>query len=264
MATIGVIGGSGLYELFDKPSERTVQTPYGETSSRLAVSRVGANEVVFIPRFGKDHTLPPQAVPYKANLWALKSLGVERIIAHTNVGSLSNLFNLGDVVLPDQVVNHTYRREPTYFDQAPVTHVSLTEPFCPGLRRAVIEIASKSKRFHDGATVVVIEGPHFATAAESRIYKNDGADLINMSLYPEVALARELGICYVNVGFVTDHDAGFDEGTRPVSHDDIVNVFRKKSGYLLATLKKILEELPPLDRNCDCPKAPSRGTGGYR
>jgi Purine nucleoside phosphorylase len=202
---IGVIGGSGFYSLLADAEERTVETPYGAPSDLLTVGTLAGRDVAFLPRHGADHRYPPHLVPYRANLWALRSLGVRQVVSLSAVGSLTAALPTGTLVVPDQIADRTSGRPQTYFDGATgVGHASLADPYCPRGRVAAL---SASSDVHDGGTLVVINGPRFSTRAESLEYQSHGWTIIGMTAMPEAALARELALCYTTLALVTDLDA---------------------------------------------------------
>lgn len=205
---LGVIGGSGFYSFFG-PEARTVSqdTPYGPPSAPITIGTVGDREVAFLPRHGVNHEFSPHTVPYRANMWALRALGVRRIFGPCAVGSLDPRLGPGAMVVPDQLVDRTSGRPDTYFDSGGV-HVGFADPYCPSLREAATGLPGVV----DGGTMVVIQGPRFSTRAESRWYSNQGFSLINMTGYPETVLSRELEMCYAAIALVTDLDAGIDAG----------------------------------------------------
>jgi len=254
-ADIGVLGGSGFYSLLGKFSKEVpLQTPYGHPSAKMTLSIVGGKPLAFIPRHGVRHEYPPHAVPYKANIHALSQLGVMRIIAPSAVGSLRADFAPGDFVFCDQFVNFTTGRDATFYDGPETTHVSTAEPYCSQMREVAVRVArSMGVTFHERGTVVVIQGPRFSTKAESRFFRNQGWDIINMTQYPEVALARELEMCYLNISVVTDYDAGLEGDPRfkPVSHQKVINVFERNMERLKSLIFKIVELLP-MERSCSC------------
>jgi len=219
---LGVIGGSGFYAFFDSAARSVnLDTPFGEPSAPVTVGTVGEHEVAFLPRHGVDHRYPAHKVPYRANMWALRALGVRQVLAPCAVGSLTPDHGPGAVVVPDQLVDRTRRRADTYFDSG-ATHVSFADPYCPTLR----SVATGLPGVVDGGTMVVIEGPRFSTRAESQWFAAAGFTLINMTGYPEAVLARELEICYAAIALVTDVDAGIDVGAG-VKVVDVVNEFEK-------------------------------------
>lgn len=206
---IGVIGGSGFYTFFDPDAASVnVATPYGDPSAPVTVGRVGIHEVAFLPRHGRSHEFSPHTVPYRANMWALRALGVRRVIAPCAVGSLTAELGPGAIVVPDQLVDRTRGRADTYFDSGGI-HVGFADPYCPTLRA----IAAGHPDVIDGGTMVVIQGPRFSTRAESQWFVRQGFSLVNMTGYPEAVLARELEMCYAALALVTDLDAGVEVGT---------------------------------------------------
>jgi 5'-methylthioadenosine phosphorylase len=222
ITVLGVIGGSGFYTFFD-PAARSVNldTPYGEPSAPVTVGSIGEHEVAFLPRHGADHRFPAHKVPYRANMWALRALGVREVFAPCAVGSLTTDHGPGAIVVPDQLVDRTRRRADTYFDSG-AAHVSFADPYCPTLRSAVTGLPDVV----DGGTMVVIEGPRFSTRAESQWFAAAGFTLINMTGYPEAVLARELEICYAAIALVTDLDAGIDAGGG-VKVGEVISEFAK-------------------------------------
>lgn len=201
---IGVIGGSGFYTFFGSDAATVeVATPYGQPSGPITVGRVGTHEVAFLPRHGVRHEFSPHTVPYRANMWALRALGVRRILAPCAVGSLVGELEPGTIVIPDQLIDRTRGRQDTYFDAGGI-HVEFADPYCPSLRA----IALGHPGVVDGGTMVVIQGPRFSTRAESQWFIRQGFTLVNMTGYPEAVLARELEICYAAIALVTDLDAG--------------------------------------------------------
>jgi len=206
---LAVIGGSGFYSFFG-PDARTVNvdTPYGAPSAPITIGAVGNHEVAFLPRHGVNHEYSPHTVPYRANMWALRSLGVRRVFAPCAVGSLTEELDPGAMVVPDQLVDRTRYREDTYFDTGGV-HVGFADPYCPDLRA----VAAGLPGVVDGGTMVVIQGPRFSTRAESRWFASQGFTLVNMTGYPEAVLARELEMCYAAIALVTDLDAGIETGS---------------------------------------------------
>ncbi len=254
---IGVFGGSGFYSFFKKADEVSVKTPYGLTSSRVTISDVGGREVAFIARHGAHHQYPPHSVPYRANVFAFKKLGVERVVAPNAVGSLRPEVEPGDLVFCDQFVNLTSGRKDTFFDGPVTTHVSTADPYCPEMRRVGIEVAEKKgMKFHGEGTVVVIQGPRFSTRAESMFFRSQGWDVVNMTQYPEAALVREQEMCYLNISLVTDYDAGLegDPKVKPVSHGEVIRVFEENVGKLRGLITEIAKSLPE-KRGCGCGKA---------
>ncbi len=248
---IGIIGGSGVYGVFTPKKSVKVHTPYGLPSGNVEIGEIKGVEVAFIPRHGKGHYIPPHDVNYRANIYALHSLGVERIIGITAVGSLKEEYKPGDIVIPDQYIDFTKKREYTFYDGPKVVHISMADPFCPELRKVFSEVSnSLGFRTHDKGTYVCIEGPRFSTRAESRMFRQF-ADIIGMTLVPEAQLARELEICYVNISTITDYDVWAE---KPVTTEEVLRVMKENE----EKVKKILEDgVPriPEKRNCPCKDA---------
>jgi 5'-methylthioadenosine phosphorylase len=250
---IGIIGGSGLYdiELLSSPKEIKVSTPYGSPSSTLHEGSYGGNEVYFLPRHGGKHTIPPHLVNYRANVWAMKEMGVERIIGTNAVGSLRDDYPPGALVIVDQFIDFTKKREYTFYDGGKVYHVSLADPLCPELRRIAVEIAErKGFELRERGTYVCIEGPRYSTRAESRMFKQF-ADIIGMTLVPECQLARELEICYLNLSMVTDYDVYAE---RPVSSKEVVETMKKNVEVLKSMVRELIPKIPAA-RSCGCSSA---------
>ncbi len=249
--TIGVIGGSGFYAFLEHAQTLHVPTPYGETSDPIVVGDVGDRRVAFVPRHGADHRFPPHRIPYRANLWALRSLGVRQVLAPCAVGGLQPRLGPGTLVVPDQLVDRTSGRPQTFHETGAV-HVSFADPYCPAGRAAVLATARDWPAV-DGGTMVVIEGPRFSTRAESRWYSAQGWSLINMTGHPEAVLARELALCYTAIALVTDLDAGV-EGAAAVKQEEVFRVFGENTARLRTLLHDVVVALPQ-DRTCPCPDA---------
>lgn len=258
---IGLIGGTGFYEFFkDKTKEIEVKTKFGLPSDKITIGNLFGKEVAFLPRHGRKHQVPPHQIPYRANIAALKKLGVEKIIAPSAVGSLRADIKPGDFVICDQFIDQTKRREDTFFDGPQVAHIEMAYPYCQELRKIAIERAKKLKlKVHPKGTVVVIEGPRFSTLADSIRFSQMGGDLINMTQYPEVVLASELGICYLNISLVTDYDVGiYAKGkTNPVSVGEVLANFKKNTGKLKNLVSDIIKSIPE-ERECDCQQKAER------
>jgi 5'-methylthioadenosine phosphorylase len=252
-AQIGVFGGSGFYDFaHGDVREVVVDTPYGPTSDPIAVTTISGWDVAFLPRHGRDHRLPPHKVPYRANLWAFKELGVTRVIAPAAVGSLQPHIKPGDFVVLDQFVDRTSGRADTYYDGPTVTHVSTAQPYCPQLRGIAADaICGSGVQCHSAGTCVVIQGPRFSTIAESHWFTRMGWDVVNMTQYPEAALARELALCYVAIALVTDFDAGVVADIGPVSVTDVVAVLTQNNERVRGVIKQMLAALPQ-NRACSC------------
>jgi 5'-methylthioadenosine phosphorylase len=231
-AEIGVFGGSGFYSFLEDVEEIEVETPYGKPSAPVAIGELAGKRVAFIPRHGRSHELPPHRIPYRANVWALRALGVRRILGPCASGALRPDLELGAFVVCDQLVDRTSARADTFYDGPETTHVSAADPFCADLRALLVATARElAIPVVDGGTVVVIQGPRFSTRAESRWFQQSGFDVINMTAYPEALLARELELCYATVAMVTDHDVGV-EGSEPVSAERVGQVFAQNNERL--------------------------------
>ncbi|WP_354637618.1 S-methyl-5'-thioadenosine phosphorylase [Kitasatospora camelliae] len=261
-AELGVIGGSGLYALLDGMTEVRVDTPYGPPSDTLFIGEAAGRRVAFLPRHGRGHGLPPHRINYRANLWALHSLGVRQVLGPCAVGGLRPAYGPGTLLVPDQFVDRTSGREQTFYDGRPlpdgtlpgVVHVSMADPYCPAGRRAVLEAARGSGwEPVDGGTLVVIEGPRFSTRAESRWFTANGWSAVGMTGHPEAVLARELGLCYTSVNLVTDLDAGVETG-EGVTHAEVLAVFGRNVDRLRGVLFAALDRLPRR-RDCPCARA---------
>jgi 5'-methylthioadenosine phosphorylase len=252
-ADVGVVGGSGLYELLDDPTEVRVVTPYGEPSDPLVVGELGGRNVAFLPRHGRDHRHPPHRIPYRANMWALRSVGVREVIAPCAVGGLRPELGPGTFVVPDQVVDRTSGRVQTFHDTGAV-HVPFADPYCPrGRRTAVAAGRAAGLAPRDGGTMVVVEGPRFSTRAESQWLAAQGWALVNMTGHPEAVLARELALCYTALALVTDLDAGLESGGG-VTQADVFGVFRENTARMRDLLRDVVAGLPR-ERDCPCPDA---------
>lgn len=241
---LGVIGGSGFYTFFDSDVRSVaVDTPYGQPSAAVAVGTIGAHEVAFLPRHGASHEFSAHTVPYRANMWALRKLGVRRVFAPCAVGSLTPDYGPGAVVVPDQLVDRTRGRADTYFDSGAI-HVDFADPYCPTLRDAATGLPDVV----DGATMVVIQGPRFSTRAESQWFASAGFTLVNMTGYPEAVLARELEICYAAIALVTDLDAGVGAG-EGVKAVDVYAEFEKNMVSFKGLVREAIGRVA-LDRDC--------------
>ena len=248
-ADIAIIGGTGVYDQdsFENIKEIKVFTPFGETSDLISIGFYKDIKAAFIPRHGKNHTIPPHRVNYRANLWALKELGVKRIIASAAVGSLREDYGPGAFVIPDQFIDRTKKRLDTFYDGGQVCHISSADPFCEQLRSIFIKSAEKlGLDTKKSGTYVCIEGPRFSTRAESRLFQTWKADIVGMTIYPECILAREVEICYVSISIVTDYDV-WDEN--PVSTKEVIEKAKESNKQLK---RLILETLPLIPKNREC------------
>ena len=253
IAEIGVIGGSGLYAFLDDARELEVETPYGAPSDPLVVGHVAGRSVAFVPRHGRDHRFPPHRIPYRANLWALRSVGVRQVLAPCAVGGLQPALGPGALVVPDQLVDRTSGRAQTYYDTGAV-HVEFADPYCPAGRATAISAADDADwPVTAGGTMVVVEGPRFSTRAESQWFAAQGWAVVNMTGHPEAVLARELALCYTAIALVTDLDAGV-EGTAPVTQAEVFRFFGESTERLRYLLYDVIERLP-VERTCGCGSA---------
>jgi 5'-methylthioadenosine phosphorylase len=258
-AEIGVIGGSGFYEFLADTETVDIETPFGAPAAPVTIGDVGGRRVAFLPRHGVDHRFPPHQVPYRANLWALKDLGVTRVFGPCAAGSLRREITPRTLVVCDQAVDFTKGRATTFYDGPQTTHISFADPYCPVLRETLVKAAADEGIDHrDGGTMVVIEGPRFSTTAESRIFAQLGCDVIGMTQFPEVTLARELELCYGTVALVTDYDVGVDD-IAPVTHEEVLKVFGENIDRLRDLLFATIPAVPT-ERTCPCATALS-GTG---
>ncbi|WP_146926719.1 S-methyl-5'-thioadenosine phosphorylase [Cellulomonas xylanilytica] len=248
---VGILGGSGLYRLLDDAEHVPVHTPFGEPSDPPVVGRLGNRQVVFLPRHGADHRFAPHRVNYRANLWALRSLGVRRVLAPSAVGALRADLPPGTLVVPDQVVDTTWGRASTYYDEVgAVVHVGFADPYCPQGRHVAVSLPHPAMPVVDGGTLVVIQGPRFSTRAESRRNAAAGGTVVGMTGMPEAALARELALCYTSLAVVTDADAGV-EASGAVSHQAVLAEFARSVDRLRILLQHLVEALP-LEEECIC------------
>jgi 5'-methylthioadenosine phosphorylase len=245
---VGVIGGSGFYSLLDGPDEHVVETPYGAPSGPIAVGTLAGRDVAFVPRHGADHRFAPHVVPYAANLWALRSLGVRQVLALSAVGSLTTALPQGSLVVPDQLVDRTWGRAHTFFGAGDgVGHATFADPYCPRGRAAALA----SDGVHDGGTLVVVNGPRFSSRAESLEFQSHGWTIIGMTGMPEAGLARELALCYTSLALVTDLDAGVEAG-EGVTHAEVLEAFAANLPRLRELLVATLERLPAAQGDCAC------------
>jgi 5'-methylthioadenosine phosphorylase len=246
VADVAVIGGTGFYSFLRDAEEHAVTTPYGDPSAPVAVGTVAGRRVAFLPRHGRNHDFPPHRINYRANLWALGSLGVRQVLAPCAVGGLSDVVAPGDLVVPDQLVDRTAGRAASYVQRG-ATHVPFADPYCPRVSAALVAAAPDVQR---GGTMVVIDGPRFSTRAESRWYAAQGGTLINMTGAPEAALARELRMCYAALALVTDMDAGAESGSG-VGQAEVFELFRQNLARLTGLLTTAVAALPDPD-GCTC------------
>jgi 5'-methylthioadenosine phosphorylase len=252
-ARVGIIGGSGLYQLegMTQVREVSVKTPFGDPSDVIKLGNIGGVKAAFLPRHGVGHRLSPTELPSRANIYALKSLGVEYVIAISTVGSLKEKIKPMDIVIPDQIIDRTFLRPDTFFGNGIVGHVAFADPYCPHLSDVLYDSAHKSGvRAHDGGTCIVMEGPQFSTRAESELYRSWGADVILMTAIPEAKLAREAELCYGMMAIVTDYDC-WNELSETVSTEMVISNLKNS----IQTAKKILRQTIinlPAKRECVC------------
>ncbi len=259
---LGVIGGSGVYELKNLKilEEKGLSTPFGDPSDKITVGRVGERLVAFLPRHGKGHRILPGEVPVKANIYALKSLGVEKIISISAVGSLKEEIRPTDIVLPSQIIDKTKCRESSFFGGGVVGHISFADPFCVNMKSQIRDIALKyfsdnklSKKLFTDETYVCMEGPQFSTRAESNLHRSWGAGVIGMTAIPEAKLAREAEMCYVTIALATDYDC-WKEGEEGVGISMVLEYMRENNKTINELLPLILEQIPVGDE-CSCQSA---------
>jgi len=250
-AEIGIIGGTGLYDpkLLKNLEEIALQTPYGSPSDKITVGELQGRKIAFLPRHGKNHTIRPTDVNSRANIFALKKLGVQHMLASSTVGSLREEYEPGNIVVVDQFIDRTTRREQSFYTEGKVCHISVAEPMCPNLRKILIEVAGKTGvKAHSKGTYVCIEGPRFSTKAESRMFRSWGSDIIGMTLVPECVLAREAEICYASMAMVTDYDVWKEH---PVCVDDIVRTMQANIANVRNMILEAIVRIPE-ERDCEC------------
>jgi 5'-methylthioadenosine phosphorylase len=256
-AEIGVFGGSGFYKFLDKCEEHYITTPYGDPSDKVVTGEIEGRKIAFLPRHGAKHQYPPHTINYRANIHAMKQLGVKQIIGPCACGSLQSHIKPGEFVICDQFVDRTRGRKDTYYDGPVVTHISLADPYCPSLRKIAYETAEELNiPVHEKGTVVVIQGPRFSTRAESKWFASQGWEVINMTQYPEAYLAREQEICYVNISLITDYDVGLEghPDVKPVTLEEVVRIFNQNNEKVRDLLFRMIPKMPE-ERECVCSKA---------
>ena len=263
-AEIGVFGGSGFYSLLDDVREVKVDTPYGAPSDSFFLASVSGRSVAFLPRHGRRHTIPPHRINYRANVWAMRSLGVKAVVSPCAAGSLQVHVKPGDFVVSDQFVDRTNGRVQTFYDGPIVTHLSSAETYDPTLRQLAIDtIRDHGIEVHERGTVVVIEGPRFSTKAESKWFSDAGWEVINMTQFPEAWLCRELGMAVVNIALITDYDAGVHEGTEAVDAQSVLEVFAQNAERIQKVVLDLIGRMPA-DLDALCARdalGPTRGDG---
>ena len=250
---LGIIGGTGVYDpkLLENSNQIKVSTPYGMTSDLITTGVIKGKKVVIIPRHGSNHFFNPSNVPYRANIWAMKELGVKKIISVSAVGSLKEALKPGHLVITNQFIDRTTKRNQTFYETGRICHISVADPFCNQLRQ-LLNIKAKELNLacHEKGTCVVIEGPRFSTKAESNLFRSWGADTVNMTLCPEVVLAREAEICYANIAAVTDYDVWHEN---PVSNEMVLQTMKKNIEKIQKLLMTIIPEID--ETTCSCNKA---------
>jgi 5'-methylthioadenosine phosphorylase len=264
VAEIGVFGGSGFYSFLGEVEERRVHTPYGPPSDRVALVEIAGRRVAFLPRHGRDHSVPAHMINYRANLWAFKELGVRQIIAPCSCGSLQPEIHPGDFVILDQFVDRTRGRADTFFDGPETHHIGAADPYCPRLRAlAATAAAELAIPVHASGTMVVIQGPRFSTRAESAWFTREGWEVVGMTQYPEAILARELGLCYTGIALVTDYDVGIAGDTQrgAVSIEEVFRVFHANVGKVKELILRMVGQIGG-ERACPCEEEARRAIVG--
>ncbi|MCL5073532.1 MAG: S-methyl-5'-thioadenosine phosphorylase [Actinobacteria bacterium] len=259
---VGVFGGSGFYSFLEIKEEFYMDTPYGAPSDKIVIGELEDKDVAFIPRHGRGHTIPPHMINYRANVYAMHMLGVRHLFGPCAAGSLQPYVKPGDFVICDQFVDRTKGRIDTFYDGPKTMHVSSAQPYCPDLRKLIIESAKELDiSCHEKGTVVIIQGPRFSTKAESKWFSNQEWEVINMTQYPECYLARELEICYVNISLITDFDAGLEghPEVKPVTYDEVIKVFNENN---IKLRKLLFSAIPKINKNRSCVCATALATAG--
>ena len=255
-AKIGVLGGTGLYKMKEMTDveEVNLDTPFGKPSDTIITGKLEGMGIAFLPRHGKGHRIPPTELPVRANIYALKLLGVEYIIATHSVGSFKEELKPGDLVIPDQLIDRTQSRVNSFFGEGIVVHIPFAEPFCPVLSKIVFEAAREvGAKVHPKGTYVTMEGPAFSTRAESRLHRSWGADIIGMTALPEAKLAREAEICYATIAGVSDYDSWHKE-KEPVTVEIILDILRHNIDTIKRIIKLTVARIPE-QRHCECATA---------
>ena len=255
-AKIGVIGGTGLYDIegLTDIEEVDIATPFGKPSDTIIMGRLEGVEVAFLRRHGKGHSISPTEIPARANIYALKSLGVEHIIAINSAGSFKKEIKPGDLLIPDQIIDRTRNRVNTFFTDGIVAHIAFAEPFCQALSQVLYQAGREvGASVHPSGTYIAMEGPAFSTRAESRLYRSWGADIIGMTVLPEAKLAREAEICYASIGCVTDYDSWWEPG-EPVTVDIILKTQQQNIKAAGKIIKLAVGRIPD-KYQCSCATA---------
>lgn len=244
IADIGVFGGSGFYKFLENTEEISVSTPYGSPSAKITVGKIGNKRVAFLPRHGADHSILPSQINYRANVWAMKKIGVKKVICPCAAGSLQKHIEPGHFVICDQFVNKTWGRHDTFFEGPEVKHISPADPYCPAMSKLAVDVAKEiGIPVHASGTILIIQGPRFSTKAESKFYTAQGWEVINMTQYPEAYLVKELDMDVVNISLITDYDAGLVSDVEPVTMEEVYRVFNENNDKLKKLLFTMIERI---------------------
>lgn len=257
-AEIGILGGSGFYSLLDDVEDVAIDTPFGAPSAPVSLATIEGRRVAFLPRHGRAHQFSPAAIPARANLWALRELGVDKVLGPCAAGSLSANIHPGDFLVLDQLVDRTWGRADTYYDAGDAHHVAYADPYCTPLGQAVLEAGSRlGITMHSSGTVVVVPGPRFSTRAESRWYRAQHWDVVNMTQYPEAYLARELGMHYAGIALVTDYDTGVEDDpeVEPVTQEQVFRFFEDNVDRVRSLVLDVIPRLAHTLAGCHCADA---------
>ena len=256
MSKIGVIGGSGLYDIkgFILKQKKTVTTPFGKPSDQYLIGKIGNTEIVFLPRHGKKHNIPPHMINYRANIWGFKKLGVERILSICTVGGIKKGLKPGDIIVLDQAMDMTRHRKSTFYDgKGKVVHIDFTEPYCQELRRIILKAGKQAAiPLKNGGNYVAVEGPRLETASEIKSFKLLGGDVVGMTGMPEASLAREAAICYISISVVANYAAGISKTKLTVP--EVMKAMHASTEKLKRLLKKTFSLIPE-ERKCTCKDA---------
>lgn len=250
---LGIIGGSGLYQMKELKilEECSVETPYGAPSAELILGELSGVRVAFLPRHGQGHAIPPSEINFRANIFAMKKIGVERIVSVSAVGSMKEEIQPGHFAVPDQFIDRTHRRVSTFFTTGLAGHVGFSDPICPEVARVLTQAARKAgPPVHEGGTYICIEGPQFSTRAESHLYRQWGVDVIGMTNVTEAKLAREAGLCYATLALVTDYDCWRIE-EEPVTLEGVMEIMHKNVEAAQSVVREMVPRLPA-ERGCQC------------
>ncbi len=244
IADIGVFGGSGFYKFLEDTQQISISTPYGSPSEKITIGKIGNKRVAFLPRHGADHTILPSQINFRANVWAMKKIGIKKVICPCAAGSLQKHIEPGHFVICDQFVNKTWGRPDTFFEGPEVKHISPADPYCPILSKLAVDVAKEiGIPVHASGTILVIQGPRFSTKAESKFYTAQGWEVINMTQYPEAYLVKELDMDVVNISLITDYDAGLVSDVEPVTMEEVYRVFNENNEKLKKLLFTMIERI---------------------